>query len=54
MEKVRYLGALFIEFIRFSLVHKTYWMIPLVLILGLMAFMIVTAESAAPFIYTLF
>ena len=54
MGKVLYSGALLMEFIRFALHHKTYWIIPLALMLGLMAFLIVGAESAAPFIYTLF
>ena len=54
MGKVLYSGTLFMEFIRFAISHKTYWIIPLVLMLGLMTLLIVAGESAAPFIYTLF
>ena len=54
MGKILYSGTLFMEFIRFAVIHKVYWIIPLVLMLGLMTLLIVAGESTAPFIYTLF
>jgi hypothetical protein len=34
--------------------HKAYWMVPLVLVLGLAAVVIVASQTAAPLLYTLF
>ena len=54
MRKLGYTGKLFREFVQFARQNKMYWIIPLVVILGLMAVIIVAANTAAPFIYTLF
>ena len=34
--------------------HKAYWIIPMVLVLGLMTMLILGGQASAPFIYTLF
>jgi hypothetical protein len=45
---------LFREFVKFAREKRTYWIIPLVLFLGLVALVVVTSQIAAPFLYTLF
>jgi hypothetical protein len=42
------------DFVRFALENRMYWIIPLVLFLGLAAFVVVAGQAAAPLIYTLF
>ena len=42
------------EFVRFARAHRAYWLIPLMLILGLVALVIVAGQGAAPLLYTLF
>ena len=44
------------EFVRFLRAHKKYWLLPIVILLGLLGVLIVFSESSAlaPFIYTLF
>ena len=42
------------EFVRFARAKRVYWIVPLVLFLGMVAFVVVTSEVAAPFIYALF
>ena len=54
MRKIAYAGKLFGEFVRFAREHRAYWIVPLILVLGLTSFLIVAGQSAAPFIYTLF
>jgi len=54
MSKIAYAGRLIKEFLLFARQNKMYWIIPLLLILGLLFFLIVASQSAAPFIYTLF
>ena len=54
MRKLSYVGSLFSEFFQFARQHKVYWIVPLILILGLVVVLVVTSQSAAPFIYTLF
>ena len=34
--------------------NKVYWIVPFILVLGLVVLLVVTSQSAAPFIYTLF
>jgi hypothetical protein len=52
--KVRHGGRLLMEFVRFAKENKAYWIVPLVLVLGMTAFLIVAGQSAAPLIYALF
>jgi hypothetical protein len=54
MGKLRHGLALFRELIAFARVHKAWWIVPLVLMLGLIALLIAAGQGATPFIYTLF
>lgn len=54
MSKLRYTGTLLKEFVHFARAHKAYWIVPLLIVLGLMALLIATGQASAPFIYTLF
>jgi hypothetical protein len=54
MRRARYSGKLFREFVGFALENKAYWIIPLVLVLGIAAVVVVVSQGAAPLIYTLF
>lgn len=54
MPKISYGVKLIREFAGFARENKAYWIIPLVLFLGLMALVVVAGESAAPLLYTLF
>ena len=54
MGRVGYAGKLLKSFWQFSKEYKAYWIVPLVLILGLVALLIFTSQTAAPSIYTLF
>ena len=54
MRKLAYAGRLFREFLLFARQNKMYWIIPLIVVLGLMAFLIFVSQALAPFIYTLF
>ncbi len=42
------------EFVGFARENKMYWMIPLILFLGLTALIVVGGQVAAPLLYTLF
>ena len=54
MRRFRYLGSMFIEIFQFARQNKVYWIVPFVLILALVILLVVTSQTAAPFIYTLF
>jgi len=54
MGKLAYSGRLLAELWHFAKQHKAYWIVPMALILGLTALLIVASQSAAPFVYTLF
>lgn len=54
MARLRYSFRLFGEFVRFARDNKAYWIIPLMLVLGMTAFVIVAGQSAAPLVYALF
>jgi hypothetical protein len=51
---MRYAGALLGELWQFARQNKIYWILPLVVILGLVVLLVLTTQAAAPFIYTLF
>jgi len=53
MGRLRYSGTLLKHLIRFAAENKVYWIVPLVLVLGLLAFVIFTGQASTPFIYTL-
>jgi hypothetical protein len=54
MRKLRYIGSFLGEMVQFARQNKVYWIVPLVLILGLVIVLVVTSQATAPFIYTLF
>jgi len=54
MGKLRYVGTLLAEIFQFARENKVYWIVPLVLILGLVIVLVVTSQAATPFIYNLF
>ena len=54
MGKVGYAGSLMKELWQFARQNKVYWIVPFVLVLGLLVLLVVTSQTAAPFIYTLF
>ncbi|MBW8877330.1 MAG: hypothetical protein JF614_20385 [Acidobacteria bacterium] len=54
MRRLRYLGSILGEIVQFAKQNKVYWIVPLVLILGLVILLVVTSQATAPFIYTLF
>lgn len=54
MGKLGYVASFLGELFRFARQHKVYWIVPLILVLALVVLLVVTSQSAAPFIYTLF
>lgn len=54
MRTLRYIGRLIGEFLGFAWQNKAWWIVPIVLVLLLLTFFIITGTSVAPFIYTLF
>lgn len=54
MRRLGYLGTLLGEIFQFARQNKIYWLVPFILILGLVVLLVVTSQGAAPFIYTLF
>jgi hypothetical protein len=54
MSKIGYVGTLLREVFAFARENKVYWIVPFVLVLGLLVLLVVTSQSAAPFVYTLF
>ena len=54
MSKLRHLTPLIREFLAFARAHKAYWIVPLLIVLGLIVLLIAVGQTSAPFIYTLF
>ena len=54
MAKIGYSLKLFREFVGFAREKRVYWIVPLIVLLGLAAAVIVSSQVAAPLIYTLF
>jgi hypothetical protein len=54
MPKIAHAAKLLREIVRFAVANKAYWLIPLMLVLGLAAVVVVASQGAAPLIYTLF
>jgi hypothetical protein len=54
MAKIGHAAKVFREIVRFALANKAYWLIPLILVLGIAAVVVVASQGAAPLIYTLF
>ncbi len=54
MGRLGYVGTLIRDFLAFAREHKAWWIVPLLIVLGLVALLIATGQASAPFIYTLF
>jgi hypothetical protein len=54
MNKLGYVGSLLGQVWEFARQNKVYWIVPFVVVLGLVVLLVVTSQAAAPFIYTLF
>ena len=54
MGKARYSVKLFREFVQFARENRAYWIIPLILMLGITGFIIIAGQAGAPLIYALF
>ena len=54
MSRGSYSVRLFSEIVQFARERRVYWMVPLVMLLALAAVFVVTSETVAPLIYTLF
>jgi hypothetical protein len=54
MAKIGYSWKLLREFTGFARKTKSYWIVPLVLILGFTALVVVVGQGGAPLIYALF
>jgi hypothetical protein len=53
MNKLRYLGTLVGHLVGFARENKVYWMLPLLIVLGLLGVAIFTGQASAPFLYSL-
>lgn len=53
MRRLRHAGRLLGHLWGFASEHKAWWMIPMLVVLGLLALLIAAGEASAPFIYTL-
>ena len=54
MSKLRYSLRLFMEVLGFARENKAYWIVPLFLIMGLAAFVVIATQTVTPLLYTLF
>jgi hypothetical protein len=54
MRMLKHIGRLPKEIGEFAWHNKAWWIVPVVLIMLLLALLIITGQSTAPFIYTLF
>jgi hypothetical protein len=54
MARIGHAGKVLREIGRFAIANKAYWLIPLILVLGIAAVVVVASQGAAPLIYTLF
>ncbi len=54
MSKLGYVGTLLREVFQFARENKVYWIVPFVLVLGLLVLLVMTSQATAPFVYTLF
>ena len=54
MIKLRYLGRLLGDIFGYAWKYKTWWLIPLVLVLIVFGLLIAVGQNSIPFLYTLF
>lgn len=53
MRRLRYLRRLLGHVWGFAAEQRAWWMVPLLVVLGLLAIVIAAGQASAPFIYTL-
>jgi hypothetical protein len=54
VHRFKHLGKLLAELGRYAARNKAWWLVPMVIVLLVLGFLIVTGQATAPFIYTLF
>jgi hypothetical protein len=54
VHRIAHLGKLLAELGRYAARNKAWWLVPLVVVLLVLGFLIMTGQATAPFIYTLF
>ena len=54
MRKLKYLGRLFRDLSGYAWRHKVWWVVPLVLVLLVFAWLISIGQISVPFLYTFF
>lgn len=54
MARLGYAGKLLKEFVDFARQNRMYWIVALILLLGLASFLVVSSQAMAPLLYTLF
>ena len=54
MARWSYTGKLFREFVGFAKAKRVYWIVPLIIVLGIASVLIVGSNAIAPLLYTLF
>lgn len=53
MGRLRYFGTLLGHLVGFARENKVYWVVPLVLVLGLLGVVIFAGQASTPFLYSL-
>lgn len=51
--RLRTVTKVFGDLVRFAAENKVWWIVPLVLVLGLLALVALTGQAVTPFVYTL-
>lgn len=54
MRALRSLSRFLVELFTFAREHKAWWLVPIVVLLLLVGFLIVSVSTVSPFVYTLF
>ncbi len=54
MHRVKHFVRLIRDVFQFARDHKTWWIVPIVLMLALLTLLIVASSTVAPFIYPIF
>lgn len=54
MSRLDYSYRILRDFVHFARENRVYWLVPLVVVLGMISLLIVALHAVAPFIYTLF
>ena len=51
--RIRYVTKVFGDLVRFAAENKVWWIVPLVVVLGLLAVVVFSGQAVTPFVYTL-